>query len=134
MDNKTNKLRKKERTITISSVRDSKVQPDKLAAVYFVESTELLSAVMTGAIKVRGILSEVCGISKQLEHKKNKRKAYRVIFKKMLEQYKQLFPLDQHTMRAQSHNKYSKAINTHEQVKGRAKRLELQINLVTHTL
>lgn len=76
----------------------------------------------------------MCGISKQLEHKKNKRKAYRVICKKMLEQYKQLFPLDQHTMRAQSHNKYSKAINTHEQVKGRAKRLELQINLVTHTL
>ena len=50
VDNKTNKLRKKERTITISSVRDSKVQPEKLAAIYFVESTELLSAVMTGAI------------------------------------------------------------------------------------
>ena len=50
VDKKTYKLRKKERTVTISSVRDSKVQPEKLAAVYLVQLTKLLSAVMTGAI------------------------------------------------------------------------------------
>ena len=50
VDDETNNVQQKDLTITISSVRDSKVQPEKLAAVYFVESTELLSAVMTGAI------------------------------------------------------------------------------------
>ena len=83
---------------------------------------------------MRGILSEVCGIIKQLEPMKNKRKAYKVMCKKMLKQYQQIFPLEQYTTRAQSHNQYSKAINTHEKVKGRVKRLELQINLITHNL
>ena len=93
VDNKTYKLRKKERSITLSNLSDSSVKVDQLVQRYYYESTRLLVDIKTGALKVRGILSEVTGIVKQLSINKNKLRPYKVLCQKMSQGYTQLFPL-----------------------------------------
>jgi hypothetical protein len=80
--------------ITIASLEDSKVDVDNLAPRYLATSNRVLQQIKEGAIKLRGIASEILGIIKQGERTvANKKDAFKSVCVKLLEAFNKSKPI-----------------------------------------